>query len=55
MILIGITEVRDGVAIIREMKKGTQKKVPLDMVIPEMIKRIGEENLDKYSPGELLG
>lgn len=54
MILMGATEVRDGVAIIREMKKGTQKKVPMDMVIPEMIKRIGEENLDIYSPGELV-
>jgi len=52
--LMGATEVRDGVAIIREMKKGTQKKVPMDMVITEMIKRIGEENLDIYSPGELV-
>lgn len=54
MILIGITEVREGVAIIREMKKGKQVKVPLEMVVPEMIKRIGDENLDKYSPGELV-
>ena len=54
MILIGITEVREGVAIIREMKKGKQVKVPLDNVVEEMIKRIGEENLDKYSPGELV-
>jgi histidyl-tRNA synthetase len=54
MILMGLTEVREGVAIIREMKRGTQVSVKLEDVIPEMIKRVGTENLDKYSPGEVL-
>jgi histidyl-tRNA synthetase len=54
MILMGLTEVREGVAIIREMAKGTQIKKKIEEVIPEMIKRIGKNNLDKYTPGEVL-
>ncbi|MFA4891665.1 MAG: histidine--tRNA ligase [Candidatus Gracilibacteria bacterium] len=53
-IIIGITEVREGTAIIRNMKKGTQETVPMEKVIPTLRKKIGEKNLDKYSPGELL-
>lgn len=52
-VLIGITEVRDGTAIIRNMKKGTQEKVDMDKVVKRMIKLIGEKNLDTYSPGDL--
>lgn len=54
MVLMGLTEVREGKAIIREMAKGTQKHYNLDEVVPELIKRLGVENLDKYSPGEVL-
>lgn len=54
MVLMGLTEVREGVAIIREMKRGTQITLKYEDVIPEMIKRIGENNLDKYTPGEVL-
>jgi histidyl-tRNA synthetase len=54
MILMGLTEVREGVAIIREMKRGTQVTIKLEDVIPEMVKRLGAENLDKYTPGEVL-
>lgn len=48
MILMGLTEVREGIAIIREMEKGTQIKVKYKDIIDEMIKRIGKKNLYKY-------
>ncbi len=53
-IIVGLTEVREGVVIIRDMKVGTQKIVPMQDVVKEVIKLIGKENLDAYSPGELL-
>lgn len=53
-VIIGITEVRDKTAIIRDMKAGSQKIVGFDKLISELIKLIGEENLDKYSPEEIL-
>jgi len=53
-VIIGITEVREGTAIIRDMKVGTQKTVPFDETVNEMIKLIGEKNLDLYTPGEVL-
>lgn len=53
-VLIGITEVREGTAIIRNMSKGTQETVAFDKVPAVLKKKIGEKNLDKYSPGELL-
>lgn len=49
-VLIGLTEVREGTAIIRDMKVGTQKTVKMDQVVAEMVKRIGKENLDYYDP-----
>jgi histidyl-tRNA synthetase len=53
-VIMGLTEVREGVAIIRNMKVGTQEKVKFDDVLEKLIELIGEENLDRYSPGELL-
>ncbi len=53
-IIIGLTEMREGTAIIRDMKVGTQVTLPMDKIVAEVIKRIGPENLDKYSPGEML-
>ncbi len=53
-ILIGITEVREGTAIIRDMKKGVQETVKMEKVVDRLVKLIGEKNLDRYSPGELL-
>lgn len=53
-LILGITEVREGTIIIRDMAKGQQKVVPFDNVIDEVVKLIGEKNLDKYSPGELV-
>jgi histidyl-tRNA synthetase len=54
MLLMGLTEVREGVAILREMKKGTQITLKLEDVIPELINRVGKDDLDKYTPGEVL-
>jgi histidyl-tRNA synthetase len=53
-VLIGITEVRENTAIIRNMQKGTQETVPMNKVVEKIVKIIGEKNLDKYSPGEIL-
>lgn len=53
-VLVGITEVREGTAIIRHMDKGTQETVKMGQVVGKLVKLIGEDNLDKYSPGELL-
>lgn len=53
-VLIGLTEVREGTAIIRDMSKGTQETVKMEKVVAKLAKKIGEKNLDKYSPGELL-
>ncbi|PKL36640.1 histidine--tRNA ligase [Candidatus Peregrinibacteria bacterium HGW-Peregrinibacteria-1] len=52
-ILMGITEVKDEMAIIRDMTKGTQVRVPLVDVVERMVELIGEDNLDRYTPGEL--
>ncbi|MDD3861515.1 MAG: histidine--tRNA ligase [Candidatus Gracilibacteria bacterium] len=53
-VLIGITEVRERTAIIRDMKRGVQEKVNFDQITDRLLELIGEENLDKYHPGELL-
>lgn len=53
-ILIGITEVREGTAIIRDMKKGVQQMVQMEDVVDKLVELIGEENLDKYTPGEVV-
>lgn len=53
-VIIGITEVREGTAIVRDMKVGTQKTLPLNKVVSEIIRLIGDENRDMYSPGEAI-
>ncbi|MBN1494303.1 histidine--tRNA ligase [Candidatus Peregrinibacteria bacterium] len=53
-LIMGITEVREGTIIIRNMTKGSQEIVKFDNAIEEVIKKIGEKNLDKYSPGEVM-
>lgn len=53
-VLIGITEVREGTAIIRDMEKGVQETVKVEEVVDRLVKLIGEDSLDRYSPGELL-
>ncbi len=53
-LILGITEVREGTIIIRDMAKGQQRIIPFDTAIDEVVKLIGEKNLDRYSPGELV-
>lgn len=53
-IIIGLTEVREGTAIIRDMEVGSQKTVNVDEAVEEMVALIGEDNLDTYSPGEAI-
>ncbi len=53
-VILGLTEVREGTAIIRDMKVGTQKTVPFEDTVEEILKLIGEENRDLYTPGELM-
>ena len=45
---------RDGTAIIRDMEKGIQETVNFEDVTERLVELIGDENLDKYTPGELL-
>ena len=52
-LILGITEVREGTIIIRDMSKGQQKHVKMEKVVDEVVKLIGEKNLDKYTPGEV--
>jgi histidyl-tRNA synthetase len=53
-VLIGLNEVREGTAIIRNMKRGSQETVPFEEVVERLKELIGEENLDRYNPGELV-
>jgi len=53
-VLMGITEVREGTAIVRDMTKGTQETMPIEEVKDYLINVIGEDNLDTYTPGELI-
>ena len=52
-LILGLTEVREGTIIIRDMSVGTQVTVKFEDAVEAVIKRIGEKNLDLYSPGEI--
>ncbi len=52
-LILGATEVREGVVILRDMSKGQQRAVPMSEAVAEVIKVIGEDKLDTYSPGEI--
>lgn len=51
-IILGEVEVREGVAIIRDMKIGKQHKVPLEELHTTIVNLIGKEHLDTYVLGE---
>lgn len=53
-VLLGLTEVREGTAIIRDMNKGVQEKVAMEKVPERLVELLGEDRLDRYTPGELL-
>ncbi len=50
-ILMGQIEVLEGIAIIRNMAAGSQEIVQYDELVEEIIQRLGEDMLDKYSVG----
>ncbi len=45
-LILGQLEVRDNTIILRDMKKGTQKILKFDQVIPELLERIDSKTLD---------
>jgi len=47
-IILGEVEVREGIAIIRDMKEGKQVKVAIEDLYTEIINKIGKENIDHY-------
>lgn len=51
-IIIGEVEVRENMAIIRDMERGKQEKVSRDNLYNEIMKRVGKENIDTYTLGE---
>ncbi len=51
-IIIGLTEVREQTAIIRDMTVGSQTIVPMSKLVDELIKKIGNSNLDYYNPSQ---
>lgn len=54
MIIMGITEVRENTAILRNMELGSQKIVPYEQIVDELKKLLGQDKLDLYSPREVL-
>ena len=53
-VIMGLTEVRENTAIIRDMQVGSQKTVAIEDVVDEIAALLGEDNLDIYSPGEAV-
>ena len=53
-VIIGLTEVREGTAIIRDMSVGTQRSVKFEDTVDAIVKLIGEKNRDMYTPGDLI-
>lgn len=51
-VLIGLTEVREGTAIVRDMIKGSQKTVKMADVVSEIVSRVGKNDLDFYDPND---
>jgi histidyl-tRNA synthetase len=49
-VIIGEVEVREGRAIIRDMKAGKQEILSLESVVDEVVRKIGQKNLDRYDP-----
>ena len=53
-LILGITEVRDGTIILRNMAVGKQEVIPIEDAVDKVVEVIGENNLDTYSPGEVI-
>jgi histidyl-tRNA synthetase len=54
-LLLGKLEVKENTIILRDMKAGKQKQIPYDQAIPQVIKLIGEKNLDTYVLRDRIG
>ena len=54
-LLLGQMEVKANTVILRDMKVGRQHSIPFGEAIPEIVKLIGEKNLDTYSIKDKLG
>ncbi len=55
MLLLGKMEVKDRTVILRDMKAGKQHQIPFNEAIPEVIRLLGEQNLDTYVLRDHLG
>lgn len=54
-LLLGKMEVKEGTIILRDMKAGKQKQMAYKQAIPQIIKLLGESNLDTYALKDHLG
>ncbi len=54
-LLLGQMEVKEGTIILKDMVAGKQKAMKFEKAIPEIVKLIGEDNLDTYSIKDKLG
>ncbi|MBI3332152.1 histidine--tRNA ligase [Candidatus Peregrinibacteria bacterium] len=54
-LLLGKMEVKEGTIILRDMKAGKQKQMKYEQAIPEVIKLLGQENLDTYVLKDQMG
>lgn len=54
-LLLGKMEVKEGTIILRDMKAGKQKQISYKQAVPQIVKLLGEENLDTYTLKDHLG
>ncbi|MEK7136849.1 MAG: histidine--tRNA ligase [Patescibacteria group bacterium] len=54
-LLLGQMEVKANAVILRDMKVGRQHSMPFEKAIPEVVKLLGEKNLDTYAIKDKLG
>ncbi len=51
-LILGEVEVREGKIILRDMAAGKQDIIPLAEAVPEILKKLGQQNLDFYDPSD---
>ncbi len=54
-LLLGQLEVKEDTIILRDMAAGKQKQIPFSKAVPEVIKLLGQDHLDKYSITDKFG
>jgi hypothetical protein len=50
--MIGLMEAKNGTCQVKDMAAGTQEEVKQEKLIDFIIDKIGEDNLDFYSPSK---